>query len=93
MTIGFSETSVEVLHLPTSIPEFIPYAVDDCSLAFHLGFRNKILWYTILKKDEQYKVHRIPKKRGGMRLIHAPTPMFKAMLQQFLYKFLEPYDA
>lgn len=90
MTVGFSQTSVEVLHLPTEIPEYLPYAVDDCSLAFHLGFRNRIMWYAVLKKDEMYKVHRIPKKRGGIRLIHAPIPMFKVMLQQLLYKFLEP---
>lgn len=90
MSIGFSSTTLDIIELPQEIPLYLPYAVDDCSLAFHLGFRNKIVWYAIHKKQEMYRVLSIKKKSGGKRLIHAPTPLFKLMLQQFLNKFLTP---
>lgn len=90
MTIGFSKTTVDIIHLPTDIPPYMPFAIDDCSLAFHLGFRNKTFWWTVNNKKDMYKVYRIPKKRGGIRLIHAPEPVFKVLLQQMLIKFLVP---
>lgn len=90
MTIGFSSTTVDVIHLPLGIPAHMPFAIDDCSLAFHLGFRNKTFWWTVTHKSSMYKVYKIPKKRGGIRLIHAPEPVFKILLQQMLIKFLVP---
>jgi hypothetical protein len=44
MSVGFSQTTYDVIELPKDIPEEIPFVIDDCSLAFHLGFRNKVLW-------------------------------------------------
>lgn len=90
MSVGFSQTTYDVIELPEDIPEEIPFVIDDCSLAFHLGFRNKVLWYLLNDIPKQYTVHKIPKKRGGFRIIHDPSDILKLMQQQFHIKFLAP---
>jgi len=89
MSVGFNETTIEIIELP-DIPEEIPYVFDDCSLAFSLGFRNKVMWYVLENKDEMYTVHRIPKKKKGHRIIHAPTDLMKLLLRQLHVKYLIP---
>jgi len=88
MSVGFSETTVEIIELPT-IPDNIPYAFDDCSLAFSLGFRNKVMWHMIENWKAMYKVHRIPKKIG-YRIIHEPNEMMMLLLQQLHVRYLIP---
>lgn len=90
MGIGFSETSIVFID-PPKLPDNIPYVIDDCSLAFQLGFRNKTLWFLVIKANDHYKVYRIPKsKPGEYRIIHAPSPIMKLISQQLLVKFLTP---
>ena len=90
MGIGFKNTSIEVIHLPTEIPKDMPFAIDDCSVAHHLGFRNKVMWYMLLDTAKQYTVHTIRKRRGGVRVIHAPSPVMKLLLQRVHVRFLVP---
>jgi len=95
MPIGFSETSISTMELPRLEPE-LPYILDDCSLAFQLGYRTKTLWWTIHDKESQYTVHKIPKKSRGKRgptkyrVIHAPSAFMKSFLRRFHTQFLVP---
>lgn len=70
--------------------EGLPFAVDDMSVAFHLGFKTRTLWWLILKPEAAYKVFHIPKASGGVRQIHAPEPAMKLMLKNMRKKFLVP---
>lgn len=90
MSVGFGKTTINLIDLPPDIPDYLPYAIDDCTTAFHLGFRNKTMWYVLNTPEEQYKVVRIPKKKKGTRIIHAPTDMMKLLLRQLLIRFIAP---
>ena len=90
MSVGFKETSIVQIDIPTTIPEELPFVLDDCSLAFSLGFRNKIMWFLLREKKDQYRKCRIPKKSGGIRIIHAPEIMMKLLLKRILVKYLAP---
>ena len=101
MSIGFAETSLVGIELPY-VPEHIPLVIDDCSLAFHLGYRTKTLWWVLTAKDDHYTVHRILKnkskrgKRGKYapkkeyRIIHAPSTFMKPFLRRVHTRFLVP---
>jgi hypothetical protein len=80
MTIGFDFTSIDIIEVPSENLE--PLILDDCTLAFHLGFKTRTLWYTIHKKLKMYTQYRISKKRSGFRIIHAPIPIMKKLLQR-----------
>jgi len=90
MSYGFRFTSVDEIQVPDVMGERAHAIFDDCGLAFLLGFRNKVLWYVITQKKEQYHVYYIPKKNGQKRIIHAPSPLMKVMLRQFHTKILVP---
>ncbi len=91
MSVGYNFTSVDTIEIPNIEKGlFIP---DDCSLAFHLGFKNRILWYVITCREDMYTIYSIPKRRGGKRLIHAPNPMMKTLLRQAHSKLLVPLQA
>lgn len=88
MSVGYGYTSVDTIEIPDIEKGlFIP---DDCSLAFHLGFKNRVFWYAINCREDMYKVYAIPKRRGGKRLIHAPNPMMKTLLRQAHFRLLVP---
>jgi hypothetical protein len=90
MSVGFKTTTYDVIEIPDKLPEELPFVIDDCSLAFHLGFRNKVMWYMLKDIKAQYTIHKIPKKRRGFRVIHDPSDILKLMQQQFQTKFLLP---
>lgn len=90
MSVGYPETSISLIELPQHIPKEMPYVIDDFSLAHALGFRNKTVWYALHNNLEQYEIIKIPKRRGGTRVIHAPKPMMKLLLRRINYVFLEP---
>jgi hypothetical protein len=60
------------------------------SLAHHLGIRNRTLLGTVIRRDELYETFTIPKKSGGVRLIHAPQPRLKFVQTRVLERFLTP---
>ena len=90
MSVGFNETTVDIIQLPKQIPPEMPYAIDDCSTAFHLGFRNKVMWGVLIDTLAQYTVITIPKRTKGVRVIHAPDEMMKLLLKRLHVKFLVP---
>lgn len=90
MSAGFNITSLDIIDLPDDISNTSMCIVDDCSLAFQLGFKPKALWYAILKNDEMYDRLEIPKKSGGKRIIHRPSPMMEVLARQLLRKILNP---
>jgi len=86
MTYGYGASTVEKIELPDTKNLII----DDFTLAFFLGIRNKTLWYMLNEKKKLYQVFRIPKKSGDMRIIHAPAPMMKYVLRQAHIRLLTP---
>ena len=74
----------------------LPLCVDDMSLAFHLGIRNKSLWYFVLHGDELYRVFSIPKRGGskGRRQLQVPDQRLAVVqtcvMQRFLYALPKP---
>lgn len=90
MTHGFRETTIDAITPPENLPEYLPYLLDDGTLAFHLRTRPKILWWMLLNKEKLYTVHRIPKRTGGVRIIHAPEIRFKRFLQKLEGLVLKP---
>lgn len=90
MTYGFSETSIDAIVPPTNLPEYLPFLIDDGTLAFHLRTRPKVMWWMLLHKDTLYTVHRIPKRTGGVRIIHAPEIRLKRFLQKVESLILKP---
>lgn len=90
MAVGFDETSIDIIELPKGIPAGMPYAIDDCSVANHLGFRNKVVWGVLLNIMNHYHVFEVPKSQGGMRTIHAPDDMMKLLLYRIYIRFLMP---
>lgn len=90
MGVGYSNSSITTIELPKNVPEYLPLAIDDCSLAFHLGFRNKILWYVLYDTTAQYRRILIPKAKGGLRVIHEPSDIMKRMSKNLLVRFFDP---
>lgn len=90
MTHGFRETTMDVIVPPENLPDYLPYLIDDGTLAFHLRTRPKVMWWMLLHKDDMYTVHRIPKRTGGVRIIHAPEIRFKRFLQKVESLMLKP---
>jgi hypothetical protein len=86
MTYGFAESTFETITVPDT--EYL--LIDDCTLAFFIGFRNKTLWHLIQNKGDQYKVFHIPKSNGKSRVIHAPSPLMKAFLHRLHARLLLP---
>lgn len=81
--------------------EKLPLAIDDMTLAFHLGIRNRTLWWLIRSRDDTkpetkdvgYQIFDIPKrgKNKGRRNIQNPRRRLKAVQRLVLAKFLEPF--
>jgi len=86
MSYGYSEISIESI----TVPRTGVYIVDDFTLAFFIGFRNKTLWFALLNKKQNYTKHSIPKRNGKARLIHAPSDIMKAVHQGVHVRMLVP---
>jgi hypothetical protein len=86
MTYGYASTEFTRIEVPQT-PHLI---VDDFSLAFFIGCRNKTFWHLIRDTSKQYKVFVIPKNSGGKRIIHAPEVMMKYCLHNLHARLLLP---
>ena len=88
----YKKTSLErIEYKPLKMKvEKLPLVLDDWTLAFRMGFTGKALWYTMLKRDSQYKVFKIRKASGGLRTIHNPKPIMRLMTKQLRARFLLP---
>jgi len=70
----------------------LPFAIDDFTLAMHLGIRCKTLWWLIWGLNEGTLVRRIeiPKPSGGIRVVYNVHPRVKAVQKAIVQKFLDP---
>lgn len=83
-------TDMEIIDVNPLNVEGVPLVIDDMTLAFRLGFTNKVLWYAILHPNQVYKQFSIKKASGKLRTIHAPTSMMKLLLTMVRVRFLLP---
>lgn len=97
---SYVETRVDLLEFRDKLRfEELPLAIDDMSLAFHLGIHNRTLWWLMHSredlngKDCGYQIFDIPKRgRGkGRRSIQNPRKRLKAVQRLILSRFLEPF--
>ena len=71
-----------------ALPYNLPMAVDDMSLAFHIGIRNKTLWWLICDKNNLYDVFAINKRSSSKkRWIQNPDKRLKAVQKVLLMRF------
>jgi RNA-directed DNA polymerase len=89
---AYKETSATIIELP-DLHENAKYIIDDMSLALHLGYRNKTLWWVLSDVLKHYERIEIPKKKGGTRVIHAPSEIMQALSRRMLDKVLMPLHA
>jgi RNA-directed DNA polymerase len=89
---SFHETRIDVIEFPRELPHELPLAVDDMSLAFHLGIRNQTMWWMIHAKKKMYKVFQLPKRGrpGRYRNIQNPIDALKNVQKNILARFLSP---
>ncbi len=97
---SYAETRVDYLEFYDKLRvEGLPLAIDDMSLAFHLGIHNKTLWWLMHSRDDTkakdvgYQIFAIPKrgKGKGKRSIQNPRKRLKAVQRLLLSRFLEPF--
>ena len=72
----------------------LPIVSCDMSLAFHLGIKNKTLWWAVLSNAKLYTTFRIPKRghqKNSYREIQNPERRLKYIQRALLGKFLEPF--
>jgi len=88
--VGFKNTTLDIISIP-SLKSPAPFIIDDCTLAFFLGYRTKTLWYLLTTKNQQYRISKIPKKTPGkFRTLHDPTPLMKSFLKRINTRILNP---
>lgn len=87
---AFNKTTIEVFDLPdpSRVKDNAPYVFDTMSLAHTLGIRNRTLTYMMVAREKMYDIHRIPKKSGGVRMIHAPQRKLKFVQKRILDRVL-----
>ncbi len=93
---SYKQTRVDIAEFTARPAEVfgLPLAVDDMSLAHHLGIRNKTLWYLIRDRNTLYETLRIPKrgKSTGFRDLQNPSDRLKDVQRAILVRFLEPIE-
>lgn len=73
--MAYRENRIDIVEFEPTLKFDIPLAIDDMSLAHHLGIRNKTLWWLTRIGDKGYHVFTIPKRRKGQswREVIRPT--------------------
>ncbi len=89
---SYKETRVDIVEFPLELAHDLPLAIDDMSLAFHLGIRNATMWWMVHAKKKMYKVFRLPKRGrpGRYRDIQNPIDVLKNTQKVILAQFLSP---
>lgn len=91
---SFTETRVELIEFFDKLKfSGLPLAIDDMSLAYHIGIHNRTLWWLIHTKQKRYHIFEIPKrgKQGDrLRSIQNPDRRLKSVQRVILMKFLVP---
>ena len=86
---GFTQTRIDLIEFSDNLKHSLPLAVDDISLAFHLGIRNKTLWWLVRANKDLYEEFKLRKNGGGSRLIHNPAPRLKSVQKVILSRILD----
>lgn len=83
---AYQNTHVEIFEAPDprNLKAGSVIAFDYTSLAYHLGLNTKTLTHCIINRASLYNVHRISKKSGGTRLIHAPNKLLRYVQRRLL---------
>jgi len=89
---SFRETRLDKIEFVDKLKFELPLAIDDMSMAHHMGFRNKTLWYMIHNNEKLYECFKLPKRgrSGSYRDIQNPAPKLKNAQRVILVRFLEP---
>jgi len=91
---SFRATRIETTEWLPRLQYDLPLAIDDMSLAHHLGIRNRVLWWMIHDNKKLYDCFKMPKrgknKKGQFRDIQNPSAALKNIQRIILAKFLEP---
>jgi len=89
---SYREHRIDIAEFTPDLRYELPLAIDDMSLAHHLGIRNRTLWWAVHNKPKLYKVFQLPKrgKNGGYRQIQNPADRLKDIQKNLLVRFLEP---
>ncbi|MGL5246891.1 MAG: hypothetical protein ACRC8U_01700, partial [Brooklawnia sp.] len=88
----YPKTSLERIEFeaPKLKYDKLPLIVDDWTLAFRLGFTGRTLWYLMRYRDNHYKMFKIRKASGGMRVVHDPSPLMRLFTKQIRARILLP---
>lgn len=91
---SFRATRIESVEWKPVLQYDIPLAIDDMSLAHHLGIRNRVLWWMVHDNKKMYEALRIPKRGSSgarrFRDLYNPLPRMKSVQKVLLARFLEP---
>lgn len=90
---SFRATRIETTEWESKLRFDIPLAIDDMSLAHHLGIRNRVMWWMIHENAKMYKCFSISKrgkKKHEKRDIQNPVATMKNIQRIILARFLEP---
>jgi hypothetical protein len=81
--------SYDFYPLPVDSP-ILPRPFDSTSLSNLIQIRNKTLWYVVVADDKSRYIHlHIKKRRGNIRLLHAPNPVVKFAQKRLNKNFLD----
>jgi len=90
---SFRATRVETTEWESKLRYDLPLAIDDMSLAHHLGIRNRVMWWMIHENPKMYTCFSIAKrgkKKRQSRDIQNPVASVKNVQRVILARFLEP---
>ena len=98
---GFKKTTLSVMEVG-QVPDGMPLAFDDNTLAFHIGIKTRTLWLMVMgsglqagQKGSSYRLGEIPKRgragqRGEKRKLHIPADKLKAVQRALCAAFVQP---
>jgi RNA-directed DNA polymerase len=91
---AYDKTRINIFKLPnfSRVPKGLPWLFDATSLAYSLGVRTRTITYLIVKRKENYSRSLIPKKSGGVRVIHAPSERLKFVQTRVLENILNKLE-
>jgi len=89
--MAYKENRIDVVEFTKLRYPGLPLAIDDMSLAFHLGIHNSTLWWLVHKADGMYRVFKIPKASGGHRVIQNPGDKLKHVQRMILVHLLHKF--
>jgi hypothetical protein len=69
----------------------IPMPADAMGLSQWIGIKCHKMWWFVMQRKQMYKIHHIPKKKGGVRILHEPMPKMKYAQRMLLDRVLDKF--